>query len=362
MTDTKHQRHLDRTILDGRPQPADDRPWPGFGRLAAALAVLTLLGLPAPAFADLRLCNRMSYVIDVAIAIEEGGNAATRGWFRVEPGQCNAVVQGDLKADQLYVHVRALSLYGAAPAPAAGHADFCISDMNFLIPGAKRCRAGHKLTQFVEIKPSDSDKGPTAYLAEDAKDNYDDEQARLAGLQRLLTVAGYDATPIDGVPGKKTEAALAQFLKDRGLPANAPTAANFFNILIEAARVPTGPGFSWCNETPHAVMAALGVEEKGGIVTRGWYRVAAGTCVKPDLRGAVRKLYSFAEALDADGRPVQRGGKPLTWSGGTVLCTRESKFELSDHKDCAAGGLGSAGFVSVDLGGTKSSAVVRFRE
>ena len=30
-----------------------------------------------------------------------------------------------------------------------------------------------------------------------------------------------------------------------------------------------GLGFSWCNETPHAVMAALGIEQKGAITTRG---------------------------------------------------------------------------------------------
>lgn len=58
--------------------PADDRSWRGFGRLAAALPVLALLWLSTPALADLRLCNRMSYVIDVAIAIEEGSNAATQ--------------------------------------------------------------------------------------------------------------------------------------------------------------------------------------------------------------------------------------------------------------------------------------------
>ena len=54
-----------------------------------------------------------------------------------------------------------------------------------------------------------------AYLAEDSE--YDDEQARLAGIQRLLVIAGYDAAPIDGVDGPKTQAALAAFLKSRGL-------------------------------------------------------------------------------------------------------------------------------------------------
>ena len=44
-------------------------------------------------------------------------------------------------------------------------------------------------------------------LAEAAE--YDDTQARDAGIQRLLTAAGYDASPVDGMRGEKTDAALA---------------------------------------------------------------------------------------------------------------------------------------------------------
>ena len=53
-------------------------------------------------------------------------------------------------------------------------------------------------------------KGPIVNLAEEA--DYDDAQARLAGIQRLLAIAGYDAYPIDGVQGAKTQAAIAKFL------------------------------------------------------------------------------------------------------------------------------------------------------
>jgi len=64
-----------------------------------------------------------------------------------------------------------------------------------------------------------------AYLAEDSE--YDDEQARLAGIQRLLVIAGYDAAPIDGVDGPKTQAALTAFLKSRGLTADVVQFAEF---------------------------------------------------------------------------------------------------------------------------------------
>ncbi|MGA8948904.1 MAG: DUF1036 domain-containing protein [Pseudolabrys sp.] len=58
-------------------------------------------------------------------------------------------------------------------------------------------------------------------------------------------------------------------------------------------------------------MASLGIVEMGAIVTRGWYRVEAGQCVRPDVRGDPYKLYSYAEAIDTNGRPVKRGDAPL---------------------------------------------------
>ncbi len=108
-------------------------------------------------------------------------------------------------------------------------------------------------------------------------------------------------------------------------------------------------------------MASLGIVEMGAIVTRGWYRVEAGQCVRPDVRGDPYKLYSYAEAIDANGRPVKRGDAPLAWGGTVALCTRDGRFELADHKDCASRGLNSAGFAVIDLAG-KPSMTVRFKE
>jgi uncharacterized membrane protein len=329
-------------------------------RLILSLGLAGALLMPAgPARADLQLCNRTSYVVEAAIGIEVKASAATRGWFRLDPGQCRAVMQGNVEADHVYVHARALPVYGASPIAPAGQTELCISDSAFLIPGARRCDSGQRLVRFAEVKPSESEHGLTANLAEEA--DYTNEQARLAGIQRLLVIAGYDANPIDGIEGKKTEAALAQFVKDYALPLEAPADPAFFDTLITALAQAEGIGFAWCNETSHLVMAALGVEEKEGIVTRGWYRIESGKCLKPDLTGKPKRLYSFAEAIDAAGSTVKRREKPLAWGGGTILCTREFKFELADQKDCAGRGLAPTGFAAIDLAG-RPGATIRFRE
>jgi uncharacterized membrane protein len=327
-------------------------------RAILAGVCLTALLAATPARAGLTLCNRTSYRVDAATGLEKRANVSTRGWFRIDPGQCRQVLDGALDADLVYVHARTPPVYGTAPMPQTGQAELCIRHDDFAIDNARGCAVSQQ-ARFAAARPSDSPNGPTVNLAEEA--DYDDTQARLAGIQRLLTIAGYDAYPIDGVDGAKTQAALAKFLADRKLPADSVAKADVFDALLAAARNPEGAGFSWCNDTHYPVMAALGIVEMGQIVTRGWYRVEPGKCLRPDLRGEPQRLYSYAEAVDGDGRTVRLGDAPLAWGGNIALCTRDGRFELADHKDCAARGLNSAGFALIDLG-SKPATIVHFKE
>jgi uncharacterized membrane protein len=322
--------------------------------LVAAVAVCTATA----ARAELTLCNRTSYRMDVALGLEKRANVETRGWFTVDPGQCKQVIDGAYDADMSYIHVRTPKVYGSAPLPQNGNSDFCVRDGNFQISDGRGCPINQQV-RFSAARPSDSPKGPAINLAEEA--DYDDDQARLAGIQRLLVIAGYDANPIDGVQGAKTQGAIARFLADRKLPADAASGADFFTTLINAAQNPEGHGFAWCNDTTYPVMAAIGTTEAGAIITRGWYRVEAGQCVRPELRGDPKKLYSYAEAVDDGGRAIKRGGTALAWGGTVPLCTRDGRFELSDNKDCAARGLNAANFAEVDLG-REPATTIRFKE
>jgi uncharacterized membrane protein len=257
-----------------------------------------------------------------------------------------------------YVHARAPAVYGPAPLPQGGEAAFCVRDGDFDFPDGRACALAEQ-AHFAAARPADTDQGPTISLGEQA--GYDDAQARLAGIQRLLGIAGYDANPIDGVDGAKTQGALARFLRDRKLPPEAASQPDFFDRLIAAARDPQGPGFVWCNDTQHTVMAAVGTVQMGAIVTRGWYRIVAGQCLRPEMAADAQRFYSYAEAVDAEGRTIKRGDTALVWGGKVALCTRDSRFEVSNQKDCAARGLNSAGFAVIDLS-TQPSAIIRFKE
>src|SRR5256886_6922338 len=237
--------------------------------LALPAATISVLVSSAPAFADLKLCNRMSYVVEVAIGIDDKSATATRGWFRIDPAGCRVVAQGTLTVDRILLHARALGLYGSSPTPQSGADTLCIAEQNFVIAAARQCRAGQTPAPFTQINPTQGDDGHlVAYLAEDSE--YDDEQARLAGIQRLLVVAGYDAAPIDGVDGPKTQAALSAFLKSRGLGADAVQQPNFFTTMIAAVQSPSGTGLTWCNDTPHQILAAVATDDGQNVSSRGW--------------------------------------------------------------------------------------------
>jgi uncharacterized membrane protein len=346
-------------IFRGRSQDVDSRAKRGHDRLPVArhfssalialpAAIISFLFSAMPAYADLKLCNRMSYVVEVAIGIDDKSATATRGWFRIDPAACRTVVQGTLSADRILLNARALGLYGSSPIPQSGGDALCVAPENFVIAAARQCRSGQTPVPFTQINPTTAADGNlVAYLAEDSE--YDDEQARLAGIQRLLLIAGYDAAPIDGVDGPKTQAALAAFLKSRALTQDVVQAPNFFATMIEAVQSPSSAGLTWCNDTPHKIMAAVATDDGKTVISRGWYRIDPGKCLHPDVTGQPRQVFSFAEAVDTDNRTLKFRDKPLNWGGVTQLCTRESKFEINEQGDCATRGLAITGFVVVDM-------------
>ena len=241
--------------------------------------------------------------------------------------------------------------------PQSGTDTLCIAQDNFVIAAARQCRTGQTPAPFTQINPTQTDDGNlVAYLAEDSE--YDDEQARLAGIQRLLVIAGYDAAPIDGVDGPKTQAALAAFLKSRGLAADVVQSQNFFTTMIDAVQSPSATGLTWCNDTPHKIMAAVATDDGKTVTSRGWYRIDPGKCLHPDVTGQPKQIFSFAEAVDNENRTVKFRDKPLNWGGATQLCTRESKFEINEQGDCGTRGLAATALPPVDMSERRQDAAL----
>ena len=308
-----------------------------------------------PARADLQLCSRMSYVVEAAIAIEDKGAAATRGWFRIDPGQCRTVLQGALPGRDASTSMPARCRSTAARrCRSAGDADFCVAHRQFragrraqLQPRRPDARPLHR--GQADARPR---RGSTAYLAEEAE--YTDEQARDAGIQRLLVIAGYDANPIDGIRGAKTDAALAQFIADnkldkhRGRPRGLLRRAD--RRRAEAGR----RGLRLVQRHPPcrdggARRRGQGHGRHPRLVPRRARQVPAARSAAASRAGSTASARRSAPT--ASRSSADRTGRLGSWGGATILCTRNVKFELSDHQDCAGKGLTATGFASVELTG-----------
>src|SRR5260370_3601101 len=107
--------------------------------LALPAALISFLISSAPAYADLKLCNRMSYVVEVAIGIDDKAATATRGWFRIDPPACRVVAQGTLTADRILLNARALGVYRSSPVPQSGGATPSIAPSGCVIAAARQC-------------------------------------------------------------------------------------------------------------------------------------------------------------------------------------------------------------------------------
>ena len=292
----------------------------------------------------------MSYVVEAAIGIDDKSATATRGWFRIDPAACRVVLQGASERRPHPAECARARRLRTPPIPQNGSDTLCIAPENFRhrrrppVPRQPDARALHP-------DQSDADRrrpSLVAYLAEDPE--YDDEQARLAGIQRLLVIAGYDAAldrrrrrtedarraAIPEEPrAERRYGAVAEFLHhhDRGRP-DAPRPAI---------------GLTWCNDTPHKIMAAVATDDGKTVTSRGWYRIDPGKCLHPDVTGQPKQIYSFAEAVDAENRTVKYREKPLNWGGAKELCTRESKFEINEQGDCGTRGLAATALPPVDM-------------
>lgn len=347
----------------GEPAAGASSPSPRRGegywrRLVVAATLFILVGFTS-AHADLAICNHTSYVAEAALGIEQSGVKATRGWFQVEPGACRTVLRGEVVADHLYLHARVLPLYGSVAMTGTDGVPLCTGAGDFLVAQADACTGeGETRLPFAEVKPSGQGNELSLHLAEKAE--YSDEQAKLAAVQRLLDLLGYDPGPIDGTTGAKTEAALAAFLDDRKLGPEAAE-SGLTGRMLDALRAGEGTGLTWCNDTPYTVMAALAREEKSATLANGWWRIEPGRCLRPDQEdGRVAKLYSYGAAVDGHGAPIPKpDGTPLVWGGATTLCTRANRFEIRDHADCEARGFDETGFAPVTLS-KAGGATVRF--
>jgi uncharacterized membrane protein len=303
--------------------------------LALLTAMAALLACAAPAQAALKLCNRTSYVLYAATASLDGGDVRSQGWTRLTPGDCRTPVTGDLIASQYFVYARS-SLAHSGPARAwGGNTSLCVKDTDFTLQApltAPYCPGDDSFSRPFAALDTHHMRSWTMSLDETPPEK-SMAAARSDGLNRLLRDNGIR-------PGDR--AALAAFGKRLHLASGA-SAAQLYDALETEALKNAGPsGYAVCNDSPDMALVALGQKIPAGWNTRGWWKIAPGSCGKLiSDKLATNALYLLAERPD---------GRTLV-SGAEKFCVTTIEFEVQGRGHCRNRGLVEAGFAKIDVRG-----------
>lgn len=161
-------------------------------------------------YARLEICNHSDLVLLVAIGYEQPSSlTVTEGWWRLYPGYCKVPIDLALSKGRYFVHAES-SPKSTMPGDAfkwGNQKELCIDTKDFKFERSVKCEKGEELAHFnVLSKDWNNTQKVDIFHTERRYDNL--FRAKLAGLQRLLIIAGYNVGAVDGVAGEKTVNAL----------------------------------------------------------------------------------------------------------------------------------------------------------
>lgn len=116
--------------------------------LAAGLALAGTLVAASPAAAELRLCNRTTSKVGVAIGYKSEGQWMTEGWWSLPANSCSILLEGPLSSRYYYIYAMDYDRGGEW----GGKAFMCTQDKMFTIQGIDDCvKRGFERSGFFEI-------------------------------------------------------------------------------------------------------------------------------------------------------------------------------------------------------------------
>lgn len=322
-------------------------------RLVILLAATIAISLSAsPAAANYSLCNKTSYALSAAIGYVEGDRLATRGWWRLRPGQCKVVLNETANPGRYFVYGEAVPGHRGPLRTWSGETLLCVEQSGFFnLRNQEICRDDPtRQRPFFDVEVTAAAGGSwQTDFAESA--NYTVYSAEVAGVQRLLADIGKNPGSIDGTPGRDTQRMIVQYRKEKGLGDDATINDELIDALIEDANAREAKlGFFYCNKTNGPLWTAIAAPgEDDSYVSRGWWRLEPAACAKI-VKGELARDHYYVYASMEDGR----GDHPLV-GGDKAFCVNAVKFELANNDPCADRDLDEALFRRVDIGGAASS-------
>ena len=293
---------------------------------------------------DFTFCNKTSFAASIAVGIRNGGLWLTRGWWTVPAGECKVVVKGPLTQPIYYVFARSSFAHTGPVRTWGGTQTLCIGNGAFQATsdGSEECSAAYEPQGFARVE-TEGKSAWTTTLSESTTIKTM-EQARIAGLQRLLYDLRRFDGPVDGAAGPKFNEALTAARTELGV-APGDTAGLYTKLLAEATKLQAAAGLTFCNRTQDVIWTALGQDYQGKKESKGWWRLQPGQCAKVIKdRLEDRTMYGFGIADRIE-------GVPETWGGPEQFCTKDSSFEIEEVTDCAGRGFTGTGFMKIETTG-----------
>ena len=120
-------------------------------RLARSLLACVVAGaglLPAPARADLRMCNLTSSRVGISLGYRDPQGWITEGWWNLNPRGCETLLKGALASRFYYVYAVDYDRGGEW----SGRSFMCTREREFTIRGVEDCFArGFERSGFFEV-------------------------------------------------------------------------------------------------------------------------------------------------------------------------------------------------------------------
>lgn len=290
------------------------------------------------------LCNQTSFIIEAATARPVGQSVVVEGWTKLRPGACVLAVEGPLETDVHFLYARSSTAHRGGSRNWGGDRQLCVdTTSSFSIESPPNCAAmGLDERNFRPILIERSTRWRTN-LRE--TETYNLDRARQAGVQRLLKDADVYTGRIDGDIGKRTRAAIREFLKEKGLERNT-TDADLIDILEQAAIARArNVGMTLCNRSDNRIWAAIGRRRAEGWESRGWWMLEAQGCARViDEPLLQTQHYVYAE-MDAEGG---EGYRTLS-NAADEFCVSRSKFAIVGRENCESYAHRTASFRSTDI-------------
>ncbi len=104
---------------------------------AAAASVVAALAMPAPAWADFRVCNATQSLVGVSIGYRASTGWVTEGWWHIDGSTCKTLIEGSLSSRYYYLYAEDAERGGRWDGPV----NMCVAEREFKIAGAGDCFA-----------------------------------------------------------------------------------------------------------------------------------------------------------------------------------------------------------------------------